>query len=327
MNINTIAQLAGVSRTTVSRYLNGGYVSAEKREQIRKVIEETGYQPSVQAQMLRTKRTGLVGVILPKINSDSVGRMTAGITTVLRTAGYQILLGNTDNSLEEELNYLSVFKENRVDGILFIATVFTKRHRQLLSECKVPVVILSQRLPGYSCVYQDDYGAAKEMTAQLLVRGRRPACILVTSQDEAAGLNRQKGFEDAVAEAGLTCPPERIALAQFSVESGREKMEQLLSAAPDLDCVFCATDNIAAGAMQALREAGRRIPEDVQIAGMGDTQLARLLTPRLSTVRFHYQTAGEEAARMLLTAMESDTAVAREMKLGYEMVRAESVRR
>ena len=78
MNINEIAALAGVSRATVSRYLNNGYVSAEKREQIRKVIEETGYQPSAQAQMLRTKKTGFIGVIIPKINSDSISRMVQG---------------------------------------------------------------------------------------------------------------------------------------------------------------------------------------------------------------------------------------------------------
>ena len=326
MNINTIAKMAGVSRTTVSRYLNGGYVSEEKKEQIRKVIEETGYQPSQQAQMLRTKRTGLVGVILPKINSDSVSRMVAGISSVLRTGGYQLLLGNTDNDIEEELQYLSVFRENRVDGILFIATIFTKRHKQLLAECKVPVVILGQKLTGYSCVYQDDFGAAREMTQLLLARGTAPAYLGVTVQDEAAGLNRKKGFLSAVEDGGLTCPPERMAEAQFTVESGKEKMAQLLAASPELDCVFCATDNIAAGAMQALKEAGRNIPEDVQIAGMGDTPLAHLLSPTLTTVRFHYQTAGEEAAQMLLKSMETGSPVAREMKLGYEVVRMGSVR-
>ena len=101
MNINEIARLAGVSRATVSRYLNDGYVSDEKKAVIRKVIEETGYQPSSQAQMLRTKKTKLVGVIIPKINSDTVGRMVAGISDVLNRSGYQLLLANTDNNLEE----------------------------------------------------------------------------------------------------------------------------------------------------------------------------------------------------------------------------------
>ena len=100
VNINEIARLAGVSRATVSRYLNDGYVSDEKKAVIRKVIEETGYQPSSQAQMLRTKKTKLVGVIIPKINSDTVGRMVAGISDVLNRSGYQLLLANTDNNIE-----------------------------------------------------------------------------------------------------------------------------------------------------------------------------------------------------------------------------------
>ena len=120
MNINEIARLAGVSRTTVSRYLNNGYVSEEKKEKIRKVIEETGYQPSTQAQMLRTKKTKLVGVVLPKINSDTISREVAGISDVLAKRGYQIILANTNNDIEEELKSLSLFRDNQVDGVILL---------------------------------------------------------------------------------------------------------------------------------------------------------------------------------------------------------------
>lgn len=160
--------MAGVSRATVSRYLNEGYVSEEKKERIRKVIEETGYQPSSQAQTLRTKKTKLVGVILPKINSDTISRMVAGISEGLSKNGYQLLLAVTNNNLDEEIKYLNLFKDNQVDGIIFIATIFTARHKKLLKECKVPVVILSQHLDGYSSVSHDDFHAAKEMTELLL---------------------------------------------------------------------------------------------------------------------------------------------------------------
>ena len=101
MNINEIARLAGVSRATVSRYLNNGYVSSEKKEVIRKVIQETGYQPSSQAQTLRTKKTSLIGVILPKINSDTISREVAGISDILTRRGYQLILANTNNDVEE----------------------------------------------------------------------------------------------------------------------------------------------------------------------------------------------------------------------------------
>ena len=157
MTINEIAEMAGVSRATVSRYLNQGYVSQEKRERIREAIEKTGYQPSSQAQTLRTKKTKLVGVILPKISSDTVSRMVAGISDVLSKRGYQLLLANTNNDTEEELKYLNLFKDNQVDGILFIATIFSHRHKKILKEYRVPVVILGQRLDGFSCVRKVEF--------------------------------------------------------------------------------------------------------------------------------------------------------------------------
>lgn len=119
MNINEIARLAGVSRATVSRYLNNGYVSSEKKEVIRRVIQETGYQPSSQAQTLRTKKTSLIGVILPKINSDTISREVTGISDILTRRGYQLILANT-NKIWKKSEYLSLFKERQVDGVFLL---------------------------------------------------------------------------------------------------------------------------------------------------------------------------------------------------------------
>ena len=106
MNISMIAQLAEVSTATVSRYLNNGYVSEQKRKRIQAVIEQTGYTPSSSAQTLRTGRNNLIGVIVPKISSESVSRMVDGITEVVNNAGYQVLLANTGNNTEREMEYL-----------------------------------------------------------------------------------------------------------------------------------------------------------------------------------------------------------------------------
>lgn len=326
MNINEIAKMAGVSRATVSRYLNHGYVSEEKKESIRKVIEETGYQPSTQAQTLRTKKTNLIGVILPKINSDTVSRMVAGISEVLAKNDYQLLLANTNNDTSEELKYLNLFKDNQVDGIIFIATILTAQHKKLLAEYKVPLVILSQRLEGYSCVYHDDYHAAKEVTRLLLEHGRKAGFIGVTTRDRAAGLDRKKGFEAALKEKKMECLPEQMVEASFSIESGEAQMEKLLSQAPDVDSVFCATDNIAIGAMKYLKKIGKSIPQDVQLAGIGDTPLAGLVTPKITTVHLYYKTSGIEAANMLMEKIESSTTMKKELKMGFEVIVQDSIR-
>ena len=163
MTIKEIAQLAGVSNAAVSRYLNGGYVSEGKKEQIRKVIEETGYQPSAQARMLRTKKASLVGVVVPKINSESISQITAGIESVLAERGYQMLLAGTDNTPVKEVEYLRLFENYPVDGIILVGTMFTAGHRKFLKETKVPVVVIGQRTSHANCIYHDDYGAGKAM--------------------------------------------------------------------------------------------------------------------------------------------------------------------
>lgn len=324
MNINEIAKMAEVSRAAVSRYLNNGYVSEEKRERIKKVIEETGYRPSSQAQTLRTKRTRMIGVVLPKINSSSIGRMVAGISGVLSENGYQMLLANTDNDIEEELNYLETFKENYVDGILFVATILTGRHKKLLKECKVPVVILGQRLKGYSCVYQNDFQAAEELAEILLAGSKTPCFIGVTEKDEAVGKSRREGFEAVVSQKKINCGPEQFIEADFSTEAGYLKMQEILDRKPDVDAVFCVTDSIAQGAMACLTDNGRKVPDQVRIAGMGDTATGRMARPRLTTVHFHYRTTGAEAAKILLEQLNGKKVVCRDLQMGYEIVEEES---
>ena len=192
MTINEIAKMAGVSRATVSRYLNDGYVSEEKKERIAGVIAETGYIPSSQAQMLRSKKTGLIGVIIPKISSDSIGRMVDGIGEELAKEGYQLLLASTNNNEREEVRYLQTFRNNYVDGVILIGTIFRKEHRKALEELEVPVVILGQQYEGYACVYQDDCHSARDVAELLTKSCRHIAYIGVTPKDKAVGAARKK---------------------------------------------------------------------------------------------------------------------------------------
>lgn len=320
MTINEIAELAGVSRATVSRYLNQGYVSEEKRERIRKVIDETGYQPSTQAQMLRTRKTKLIGVIIPKIDSHTISRMVGGISLVLAKRGYQLLLANTENNEQEELKYLKLFRENHVDGVILTGTIFTNKHRQVLKNYQVPIVILGQHLAGYSCVYQDDFQASRELASRML---KQCSCLCyagVTLQDEAVGRGRQEGFWTALREAGREMDESLVAEASFQVESGKQAAAALLRRHPEMDGLLCATDDIAVGAILYLKHQGKRVPEDIRVAGFGDTQITQIVEPNLTTVHYYYKTSGEEAARLLLDLLEADKPVYRELKMGYEVI-------
>lgn len=325
MNISKIAALAGVSSATVSRFLNNGYVSQENRDKIQKIIDETGYIPSAHAQTLRTKKTNLIGVILPKISSEAVSRMVEGISTELTKEGYNILLGNTDLDVQKEMDYLNIFKNNQVDGIIFIATILTPKHIEIMEKIKVPIVILGQELEGYSCVYHDDYGAAYSLTHTFIEKGcKHIAYIGVTQKDRAVGMQRRKGYEEALKKAGLEIDTELICEGEFSNESGYQNMKKILNTSKVIDGVFCATDNIAVGAMDYLKESYQGA-YSICIAGMGDSKLSKVVSPKLTSMHYYYKTSGLTAGRMILEAVKENKQIVKKVKLGFELQTRESL--
>ncbi len=326
MTINEIAELSGVSRATVSRYLNNGYVSEEKRERIRKVIEETGYQPSAQAQMLRSKKTSLIGVIIPKIHSESISRMVAGISEIASKSGYQIILANTFNKTEKELKYLKIFKENHVDGIILIGTIFTNEHKKMLDEIKVPIVILGQNVKGVPCVYHDDLNASHDVAVCLFQSMKERfkegavAYIGVSNKDKAAGQGRRNGFLQAAKENGMIEEQIYTKETEFTFDGGYRAMNELLEQKKDIRAVMCATDIIALGAMTSVRDHGMEIPDDVVFAGIGDSTTVKAIRPKLTTVHYYYKTSGIEAATLLLDMLKEKNSSKKDIKMLYELI-------
>lgn len=145
MTISDIAKMAGVSSAAVSRYLNGGPLSEQKRAVIHEVVEKTGYRPDTAAQTLRTGKVNQVGVIAPSIGSQSVGQITAGIASELDAKSYLMLLGNTELDAQRELGYLTAMQRNHVAGIILLGSYYTPQLAQALKNCRVPVVVTGQR--------------------------------------------------------------------------------------------------------------------------------------------------------------------------------------
>ena len=301
MTISEIAKLAGVSNAAVSRYLNDGYLSQEKREAIAKAIKETGYRPSPQAQTLRTHRSKMVGVILPRIESNSIARVVAGISGVMNKKKFKIIMANTENNPDTELRYMKVFDDKQVDGLIFVATVITDRHRKMIAKSTIPIVVVGQKVDETDCIYHDDYHATYELVEHMVERGRRhPAYIAVLEEDRAVGHDRTKGYRDAVAAHGLQEMADHIVTADFSMGSGMAEMAKILSLYPETDAVIAATDTIAVGALRAIRERGLRVPEDVMIAGIGNSPISEVTLPMLTTMNYEYEESGRQAAELLL---------------------------
>ena len=326
MTIKDLAKLAGVSSSAVSRYFNGGPLSEEKREIIRRAIEETGYQPDASAQALRTRTTDFVGIIVPKLDSESVSKLTAGASEVLLSEGYLPIIAISQNDPERELRLLKQLQKRAAAGVILMATTVTPQHEEAIRQLSIPVIVTGQRFHQIPCVFHDDFGAAQELARLVLQRGRKhPVWLGVTEQDRAVGAARKQGVQDVLREAGLEELPS--AVCSRNVVGGMAGMEQLLQLHPELDAVLCATDSIAFGAMEVLKNAGRRIGEDVSVIGMGDSWACRHIEPHLTTAHFHYRTCGQTAARQLIEYMRAkgEFLPAQQTMLSYEICERDSI--
>ena len=216
LNIIDIAKLAGVSKSTVSRYLNNGYVSSEARDKIKKILDETGFTPQRQAKGMRTKKTNLIGVIVPKISSETPARVVEGITEILSPNGYDILIANTNLSIEKELEYLNIFKANQVDGIIFMATKVTEKHIEVMNNLEVPIVVVAQDVEGFSSVFFNEYDATRDITSYLIEKGHNKlAYIGVYEEDKAVGLYRKEAYIETLKENNIDIVEENIKIGNF----------------------------------------------------------------------------------------------------------------
>ena len=330
MNIIDIAKMAGVSKSTVSRYLNDGYVGDESREKIKAVIEETGFLPQRQAKSMRTKKTNLIGVILPKISTETPPKVVDGITEVLSDYGYDVLIANTNLSIDKEIEYLKIFRNNQVDGIIFMATKVTKRHLEIMKEVKVPIVIVSQEVEGYASVSHDDYNASKEMVEYLINKNHTNIGFIgVYEEDISVGYERKKGYIDKLKEHNIKVNLENIKIGDFSQESGFKLVEELMTQENKPTAIFAVTDNIAIGAIDWLKENGYKVPEDIAIVGMGDSRLSRVITPKLTTIHFSYKTSGIKSAEIMIKLLNMNEKklenIEKKIKLKYRLVERDSV--
>lgn len=327
ITIMDIAKMAGVSRSTVSRVLNrSGYVSEEARKRVEKVIEETGYVPSEFAKSLRTKKTKVIGVILPTIQTETPSRIVTGLGRELSKHGYQILLANTDHDVKKELEYLDLLKNRQVDGIVLIATNREPELIQKIKELGIPVVMIGQKAEGVMYVTYDDYHAARELTKLFIQKGHEKiAFIGVDEADHAVGFLRKKGFYDEMNVHGFTVEKEWVQEGIFDIDSGHEAMKRIMNDSIEKPTATIAvTDRLAIGAMYYLKKQGIKIPEDMAIAGIGASEMSQYMNPPLTTVDYQNEKAGEESARQILASIDTKP-LQKKIILDYRLIIRDSV--
>lgn len=325
-----IAARSGVGKSTVSRYFNGGYVSADKRNKIQKVIEACGYEPNAFAR-LNAHESRVIGVVLPTLNSKVSGRVITSIDRALRDAGYTTIIKNSDHDENLELLNLRRLIGLKVDGIILSAITMTEAHREIIQQAGIPVVVLAQNCPYGISIADDDYGAGVALGSLVGAHGvRRAAYIGVSESDQAVGVARKKGVLNGLAGCGVQ--EVTFAESDYSFEGGYAAAKRLFQGfvpneeARYPDTVICATDRIAYGVYRLLGELGLRIPEDVAVAGFGGYQESTLLHPPLTTLKFDSYALGRLGAETLLRLLAGKT-VPKSQIVGFELVAGGSIRR
>jgi DNA-binding LacI/PurR family transcriptional regulator len=313
--LDHVAQVAGVSRATVSRVVNGApNVDPGLQELVRRAIEETGYVPNRAARSLVTRRTGSVALVVsePERHADDpatvftdpfFGRILSGVVGVLGPRDVHPVLMLVDSG-PVRAGLVNRLRQDHIDGVLLISIYPDDTLPTLLTTADVPTVLFSKPARPAPVSYVDvAHREGTKLAADRLVeRGCTRIATIAGPSDAPAGQERLVGFQDAMARHGR--PFVAGVEGNFTQQGGETAMERLLADQPDVDGIFVANDLMAAGAVAVLREHGRRVPDDVAVIGFDDSAAARDCRPPLTTVRQPVEDMAAEMARMVLDRIE-----------------------
>ncbi|MBO3077863.1 LacI family DNA-binding transcriptional regulator [Mammaliicoccus vitulinus] len=290
--IKDIAQMAGVSKSTVSRYLNGGSISKNTKEKIHKVVEETGYKPNQFAQSLKAKRTGLIGAIVPRLDSYATTETLKGIETSLLKQDVQTMIVNTDLCMEREIDSIYMLAKRKVDGIILMATHISEEHMKAIKAVDCPIVIVGQSHADLLSIVHDDYNAGKQVANWLIKHNKHHITYVgVSEHDIAVGKTRKDGLFNPLKEHGIQ--PKFIE-SSFSIKDAQQIGENITIREDEV--IVAATDNIALGIYHTLLKAEGMMPT---IIGFGGNKITEIVAPTIQTVKFKYNLAGETAVDVL----------------------------
>jgi len=322
--VKDVAVAAGVSVATVSRALSGARaVRPELRDAVVQAADRLGYRPHSIAQALRRSRTGAIGMVVPKIENPFFPQLVGHADRVLQSHNLSLLLCSSDDDPAIEAKRIAVLAERQIDGLLISPCSQTASATALAEIAeRLPVVQLDQRAPGVRTPFVgvDDAGGIAAVTDHLTATGHRRIAFIGADTDNWSGQQRRDGFE-AWAATSDPSALSRMALGDFSREFGHTAARDLLSADPEIDALVCANDLLALGALDAATEAGRRVPDQLAVAGFDDINIATVSRPALTTVRQPVAEMVETAIRILLAAIEgNDGEGASETLLPVELI-------
>ncbi len=314
VTMRDVARLAGVSQSTVSRVLNDANetipIGEETRKRVLDAVEKLGYYPNLHAGSLRGQKTFMIAMMVADIANPFYHPMVRAVQDVAHANRYDVMIANTDHMRDGEVHFIESVIRRPVDGVIMVPYHLTEEDFDyLLKRTGVAVVVLGQHLhhPRVDTVYgDDDKMVAAAITWLIREKGHRRIGFIGVTSSYSAGARRRAAFLEAMRQADLPIYPEMFEIGDWSSASGEHAMQVLLGLSHPPTAVFAVNDLMAIGAMEAVQNAGLRIPEDVAVVGFDDIPPATWVRPRLTTVAQHPAEMGRVMAEALFERLRGD---------------------
>jgi LacI family transcriptional regulator len=325
-----IARHAGVSIGTVSHVINGtAGVRVKVADRVRRVMHRLGYRPSQLARGLRRKQTNILGMIVPDITNPFFPLVVRGVEDTAYQRGYRVVLCNADNDSGKEENYFRDLGSYRIAGLIMIPSADSRLATLAASDPAIAVVCVDRGAKAWSgdTITVDNSGGAYQAVRHLISMGHRRIATITGPMHVTNSIERLRGYQRALNEAGLKIVPEYAQEGRFDRISGYEKARILLRLIPRPTAIFAANDLIALGVLAALAEAELSCPQDVSLVGFDDLELSSFISPPLTSVAQPAYQMGVKAAVLLLKRLRGEDSPPVEIVLPSELRIRHSVKR
>jgi LacI family transcriptional regulator len=327
-----IAKKAGVSKATVSRVINKTKpVSKAVREKVEKVINEYNYKPSSVARSLAKSETKVIGLIIPDISNTFYSVLVEGISHTAHSKGYNVFLCNTFRDHDLEIEFLYLLEEKEVDAIILTTFHTTKEQKEFIRNFHKPVVTVNREfigkgLPKVPNIDIDNFQAAYDAVSYLVNTGHKKIGIIRAEQQDQTCIDRLNAYKQVLVDHNMPVDESYIVGYDFHFESGYEGMMEILENEEQPDAMFCISDELATGAIRAIKDYGLRVPEDISVIGFDDIPLAKRFIPSISTVRQPIFEMGKVATDTIIKMIKGTfkKEAIEDTILSYELITRES---
>lgn len=330
-NIYQIAEKTGLSPSTVARALSGnGYCSQKSREIVLTAAKELHYTPVAAAKALKNRRTNKIMICIPDICNPYYFKMIEGINQVLEKHGYYTILSYTNRKLEKELQAISSLRERITDGMIMVSFDFNETVMNAIRESEMPVILTNlyesyEYEENFDCVYVDHTKATYIATAYFIGKGHDKIAFLAGNTVEQTGRERLLGYRRALESAGIPYDPGLVIESDYTKDGGRRKTQEFLREKKNFSAVVACNDLMGIGCMDALRDNGLRIPEDVSIITLDNTDYCTCTYPKLTSVDMMQEQIGQNAAMMMMERVKEGRNYKKIMALEPRIIERDSV--